>query len=115
MTFANALYHFVFKRQDAPWEVVDSKAVEPVTLWDDDDGMSLHFVSLACRVLIMSIDLDIIYIHETEIIRQYVFDVHAQSDLRRAVVFAQKQMLYEINSKGYNALWCEGYACLLSS
>ena len=28
------------KRAENPWEVVDSKDVEPVPVWDDDDGSS---------------------------------------------------------------------------
>ncbi|KAI0314986.1 hypothetical protein OF83DRAFT_1164985 [Amylostereum chailletii] len=91
MGIANALYHFAFKKPEAPWEVVDSKSVEPVPLWDDED------------------DLDIIYIHDTDIVRNYVFDVRAQKDIQRSLIFAQQQMLHEVRSKGYNVLWCEGW------
>jgi hypothetical protein len=38
MGLAGMLSVFVSKRQEKPWEVVDSKAVEPVSLFDEDDS-----------------------------------------------------------------------------
>lgn len=38
MGLARALSAFVKKRSESPWEVVDSKDVEPVPVWDDEDG-----------------------------------------------------------------------------
>ena len=38
MGLAGVLSVFVVKRHEKPWEVVDSKAVEPVALFDEDDG-----------------------------------------------------------------------------
>jgi len=38
MGLAGVLSVFVQKKHEKPWEVVDSKAVEPVPLFDDDDG-----------------------------------------------------------------------------
>ena len=38
MGLASVLSTFVVKRHEKPWEVVDSKAVEPVALFDEDDG-----------------------------------------------------------------------------
>ena len=40
MGLVRALSAFVKKRTENPWEVVDSKDVEPVPVWDDDDGPS---------------------------------------------------------------------------
>lgn len=42
MGLAEVLSVFVSKKQDKPWEVVDSKAVEPVPLFEDDDGAYNH-------------------------------------------------------------------------
>jgi hypothetical protein len=42
MGLAEVLSVFVSKKQDKPWEVVDSKAVEPVNLFEDDDGAYHH-------------------------------------------------------------------------
>jgi hypothetical protein len=38
MGLAGVLSVFVVKKQEKPWEVVDSKAVEPVALFDEEDG-----------------------------------------------------------------------------
>ena len=38
MGLAGVLSVFVEKKKEKPWEVVDSKAVEPVPLFDEDDG-----------------------------------------------------------------------------
>ena len=38
MGLAGVLSVFVVKKHEKPWEVVDSKAVEPVTLFDEEDG-----------------------------------------------------------------------------
>ncbi|EIM92752.1 uncharacterized protein STEHIDRAFT_152064 [Stereum hirsutum FP-91666 SS1] len=95
MGLARALSAFVKKRSESPWEVVDSKDVEPVPVWDDED------------------DLDIVFIHETAISRTYIFDVSRDKDFKNAVVFAQQKMLEEVNDKGYNVLWCEGWRATL--
>jgi hypothetical protein len=38
MGLAGVLSVFVVKRHEKPWEVVDSKTVEPVALFDEEDG-----------------------------------------------------------------------------
>ncbi|KAI0034908.1 hypothetical protein K488DRAFT_44484 [Vararia minispora EC-137] len=78
-------------KRKVDWEVVDSKVVEPVHLWDIED------------------DDDIVYIHDSDVIRTYQFDVRNYEDLQKVVTFAQDQMLLEIRSRGYNALWTEGW------
>lgn len=42
MGLARALSAFVKKRHESPWEVVDSRHVDPVLVWDDDDGTLVH-------------------------------------------------------------------------
>jgi hypothetical protein len=37
MGLASVLSVFVSKKHEKPWEVVDSKAVEPVPLYDEED------------------------------------------------------------------------------
>ena len=44
MGLAGVLSVFVSKRHEKPWEVVDSKAVEPVPLYDEEDGTLLRSV-----------------------------------------------------------------------
>ncbi|KAH9982244.1 hypothetical protein BGW80DRAFT_1433680 [Lactifluus volemus] len=86
MGLAGVLSVFVVKKQEKPWEVVDSKAVEPVALFDEED------------------DLDIIYVHETRVVRTYVFDVRKDHDLENSL---------EVQRKGYNAFWSEGWQLTL--
>lgn len=38
MGLAGVLSVFVSKKHEKPWEVVDSKAVEPVPHFDEDEG-----------------------------------------------------------------------------
>ena len=51
---------------------------------------------------------DIIYVHETRVVRTFVFDVRKDSDLENSLLFAQQQFFEEVRRKGYNALWSEG-------
>ncbi|KAI0271526.1 hypothetical protein BC834DRAFT_966991 [Gloeopeniophorella convolvens] len=95
MGLAGVLSVFVSKKHEKPWEVVDSKAVEPVPLFDEDD------------------DLDIIYIHETRVVRSFVFDVRKDRDLESSLLFAQQQFFEEVQRKGFNALWSEGWQLTL--
>jgi len=95
MGLAGVLSIFVVKRHEKPWEVVDSKTVEPVPLFDEDD------------------DIDIIYVHETWVVRTFVFDVRKDKDLENSLLFAQQQFFEEVRRKGYNALWSEGWQLTL--
>ncbi len=53
-------------------------------------------------------EIDIIYVHETRVVRDYVFDVRKHKDVENSVLFAQQQFMEEIERKGYNAFWTEG-------
>ncbi|KAF8078383.1 hypothetical protein FPV67DRAFT_1465084 [Lyophyllum atratum] len=85
---------FIFRRRETPWEVVDSKAVDAVPMYYEDE------------------DLDIAVVGETDIRGTYVFEVNAGKktpDLRRAVEFARQQLLQEVIKKGYNVLLLESW------
>jgi hypothetical protein len=58
--------------------------------------------------LINRSDVDIIYVHETRVVRNFVFDVRKDKDLENSLQFAQQQFFEEVQRKGYNALWSEG-------
>ncbi|KAF7339848.1 hypothetical protein MVEN_01901600 [Mycena venus] len=84
---------FNFRRKEIPWEVVDSKAIEPVHMYYDEDK-----------------DFDIVSIGETDTCGTYVFHVDKlknAADLRNAVVFARQQLLKEVGKKGFNILLSE--------
>jgi len=82
------------RRKETPWEVVDSKAVEPVPMYYDDE------------------DLDIVHVGETDTCGTYVFEVkHLPQDaqLRHAVFFAREQLLQEAGKKNFNVLLLESW------
>ncbi|KAJ3571346.1 hypothetical protein NP233_g3815 [Leucocoprinus birnbaumii] len=88
------------RRNEQPWEVVYCRAVEPVPSFHDDD------------------DLDVLSISEAETHGTYVFDVrphtgHHGHQLRRAVTFAQQQLLREVEKKGFDVLLVEGWRLTL--
>jgi hypothetical protein len=114
MGIASMLSVFVSKKHEKPWEVVDSKAVEPVPLYEEEDGTCESVQSLFSCILylfplfIADSEMDIIYVHEARVVRTYVFDVRKDKDVENSVLFAQQQFLEEIQRKGYNAFWTEG-------
>ena len=116
MGLASVLSVFVSKKHEKPWEVVDSKAVEPVPLYDEEEG-TLRSVSVLSGsaqssftdlMFITDSEIDIIYVHEARVVRTYVFDVRKDKDVENSVQFAQQQFLEEIQRKGYNSFWTEG-------
>lgn len=62
----------------------------------------------ASHLLIYIADIDIIYVHETRVVRSFVFDVRKDKDVENSLLFAQQQFLEEVQRKGYNAFWTEG-------
>lgn len=107
MGLAGVLSVFVVKRHEKPWEVVDSKTVEPVALFDEEDG-AFPMLSGRRTASYFPTDIDIIYVHETRVVRTFVFDVRRDKDLENSLLFAQQQFFEEVQRKGYNALWSEG-------
>ncbi|KAJ6627165.1 hypothetical protein B0H10DRAFT_423093 [Mycena sp. CBHHK59/15] len=80
---------------EVPWEVVESKTVEPVPTYYDEDK-----------------DVDIVSVGEADTCGTYVFDVEQlknAADLRNVVVFARQQLLNEVGKKGYNTLLLESW------
>ncbi|KAG6832206.1 hypothetical protein H0H92_004171 [Tricholoma furcatifolium] len=85
---------FSFRRKEIPWEVVNSRAVDAVPMYFEDE------------------DLDIAVMGESDIRGTYVFEVQSNKkkpELRKAVEFARQQFLNEIIKKGYNILVLEGW------
>ncbi|KAF8971574.1 hypothetical protein BDZ97DRAFT_1914038 [Flammula alnicola] len=86
-----------FRRKETPWEVVDSRSVDPVPMYYEDE------------------DLDIVTVNENNIRRKYVLDVNRDmskqlsSELPKAVAFAREQLLEEIKRSGYNILLLESW------
>ncbi|KAJ7431789.1 hypothetical protein B0H11DRAFT_1870975 [Mycena galericulata] len=86
---------FNFRRKEVPWEVVDSKAIEPVSNYYDENK-----------------DLDIVSVGEADTCGTYVFHVEQLknvSDLRNAVVFARQQLLQTVAKRGFNVLLSESW------
>jgi hypothetical protein len=66
------------------------------------------FSERSAPLLICIADIDIIYVHETRVVRTFVFDVRKDKDVENSVLFAQQQFIEEVQRKGYNAFWTEG-------
>ncbi|KAH9947642.1 hypothetical protein B0H21DRAFT_314401 [Amylocystis lapponica] len=82
-----------FRRKEDPWEVVDSKVIEPVPMYDDDD------------------DIEILRVGESELSRVVTFDMKKtsqQPDIVGAVDYARSRVLRDAAKRGYNVLLCEG-------
>ncbi|KAJ3508064.1 hypothetical protein NLJ89_g5958 [Agrocybe chaxingu] len=85
----------LFRRREIPWEVVDSRSVDPVPMYYEDE------------------DLEIAAIKDSTVRRMYAFDVKCEGkhrgDLHKAVIFARDQLLQEMNKNGYNILLLESW------
>lgn len=95
------------KDVDEPWEVVDSKGVESVSMYDDLED-----------------DLDVVRVHDMDISALYTFDreicskheQHLESDvdLHKALLHARSRLLRDVSRLGYNILLTEGWCITLS-
>ncbi|PFH50743.1 hypothetical protein AMATHDRAFT_60585, partial [Amanita thiersii Skay4041] len=88
------MFLFKFRRREDPWEVVDSKVVDPIPMFDDED------------------DIDIDVISDVDMVGTYVFDVKkwgGSVEVPKALMFARQQLLQYIPKKGYNILLQEGW------
>ncbi|KAH9487153.1 hypothetical protein JR316_0001222 [Psilocybe cubensis] len=85
----------LFRRKEIAWEVVDSKSIQPVPMFYEDE------------------DLEVVSIKETNVRRTYVLDVkrdaRESNQLLRALMFAREQLQQEIKRNGYNVLLSESW------
>jgi len=85
----------LFRRREAAWEVVDSRNVDPVPMYYEDE------------------DLDLDVVKDSNVRRTYVVEIKRDAMknnvLPRTVVFAREQLLQEVNKNGYNILLLEGW------
>ncbi|GBE78144.1 hypothetical protein BKA93DRAFT_825959 [Sparassis latifolia] len=86
-----------FRRHEVPWEVVDSKMVEPVPMYDHDDELSLTAVS----------PTDLSGTYAVECGRGRPLDVRA------ALRHTRARLLREAARSGYNILLHEGWRLTL--
>ncbi|EIW64882.1 uncharacterized protein TRAVEDRAFT_109008 [Trametes versicolor FP-101664 SS1] len=90
------LFH---NRSTDPWEVVDAKAVEPVSAYTDEEIEGTY----PCYMEVMGV-------HSQTLHGTYMFDLKTGADLRRAVVFARQRLLQEAAEKEYNLFLTEGWS-----
>jgi hypothetical protein len=100
-----------FRRSEVPWEVVESKSVDPVPVYYEDDGVfKVLFPCLGVRAECVALDLDILSVGRADTSGTYIFDMkdtQRSRDLRKAVLFARQQLL-QVNAKqGFNLLVLE--------
>jgi len=89
----------LFQRREIPWEVVDNKTVDPVPIFFEDSELELAVVK------------------QGFVRRNYVLEVKPnvalRPELQKAVIFAQGQLLDEIEQNGYNVLLSESWRVTL--
>jgi len=89
----------LFRRKEMPWEVVDTRSVDPVPMYYEDE------------------DLDLLSVKENNVRRTYVLEVkrdaRQHNDLRNAVIFAREQLFKEVKKNGYNTLLLESWRVTL--
>ncbi|KAI0359184.1 hypothetical protein OH77DRAFT_1396572, partial [Trametes cingulata] len=97
-----------------PWEIVECRAIEPVSTYNEDEveGAVSGWLSLGrkliCRVTVTG--MQIMRVHSTVMHRTYCFDLKSTSDLRRAVLFARQKLLQEAAEKDFNIFLIEGWS-----
>jgi len=99
---------FNFRRKETPWEVVDSKSVDPIPTYYEDEGMS--FCPDKPYNTSYLLDLDVVAIGERDIHGTFTFSVaysERSKDLRNSVMLARQQLLHEATKNGYNILLME--------
>ncbi|KAI0374385.1 hypothetical protein BV20DRAFT_503089 [Pilatotrama ljubarskyi] len=84
----------LFRRSPEPWEIVESKAIDPVPTYGEDELEDMQIMRVYSRTM-----------HRT-----YLFDLKNTSDLRRAVIFAQQKLLQEAAEQEFNVFLEEGWS-----
>ncbi|KAF5368338.1 hypothetical protein D9758_002370 [Tetrapyrgos nigripes] len=85
---------FRTRSKEVAWEVVDTRDVEPICMYSEDE------------------DLDLEAISDYDIRGTYVFDIKTKTSYtasQSAIVFAQQQLLKEVEKKGYNIFLNESW------
>ncbi|KAI0690689.1 hypothetical protein BC835DRAFT_1280580 [Cytidiella melzeri] len=80
-----------FRRREAPWEVVDSRLVSPVPMWDEDSEM------------------EVLRMHDTDLLVELQHEIKNVAELRKAVQFARLRLMKEASQLQYNILLMEGW------
>ncbi|KII93443.1 hypothetical protein PLICRDRAFT_101565 [Plicaturopsis crispa FD-325 SS-3] len=92
---------FFRRRGETPWEVVESKSVEPVPVYYNENDEE---------------ELDIVRVCDTDTCGTYVFDLKSLprgNEFSNALLFARQQLMHEIEKKGYNVLVLESWRLTL--
>ena len=104
---------------DSAWEVVDSKSIEPVSLYDDPDGKStecLPRIYITHWVVSRVSELPILRVASQNMTVSCTYDVRpplpgdkARSPISSALLNARGRLLREAARAEYNVLLVEGY------
>jgi len=83
----------LFRRKETPWEVVGTKRVDPVALYDefDDD------------------DLDVLRICDLNMRTTFSHEIGGVQDMRIVVHSARHQLMQSVTQHKYNTLLSEGW------
>jgi len=83
-------------RKNVPWEVINYRVVEPVSVCEEDEE-----------------DLDISRVAEEDMSRTFVFDITEKGHFRNAIVFARQLLIQDMIRANYNMLLTEGWESTL--
>jgi len=101
----------LFRRKEMPWEVVDTRSVDPVPMYYEDEGERETSMNSISALISSFVDLDLVSVKENNVRRTYVLEVkrdaRQHNDLHNAVVFAREQLFKEVKKNGYNTLLLE--------
>jgi len=102
----------LFRRKELPWEVVDSRNVDPVPMYYDDEGKRYQLF-IPTRILSTFTELDLVFVKGGNVRRTYVVEVKREAFkkdsgmLPKTVTFAREQLFEEVKKNGYNVLLLE--------
>lgn len=104
---------------DSTWEVVDSKSIEPVSVYDDPEGELLKYLlerDITYLDLSRVLELPILRVASQNMTVSYTYDLRfplpgdkARSPISAALLNARGRLLREAARAEYNVLLVEGY------
>lgn len=97
-----------FRRREAPWEVIDSKAVNPIPIWDEDEGEQNPWTLVDPDTDGLATALDVVRMHSVDMHFKFVHELRRVSDMRKAVQHARHQLMQEAARQNYNVMIVEG-------
>ena len=103
----------LFRRKEIPWEVVATKHVEPIALFDefDDDGETISCTTYCFRVRSLTFgpaDLDVLRVSDVDMRATFAHEIKGIQDMRRVICTTRHLLMQTVYRQKYNILLSEG-------